>query len=248
MTTSGRQIAVRRGIIVAIAFTAVILLPFALPAGAANPLSRTAGVTAPVEDGLLDTVENGADTVQAVGEGTPVQGATNSVGSTVTKTTGMVRTPTSPAPNAAPNPPQVNPGAAQPAPSAGAPGNQPPAALSDLGSITSSAGSALGLHVDAATLLMAREAIATPLVAEARSASPSALVLVAEPLARSLSASMGLAPDAVTTSGGTEEVQAVSNLPRGLLTEALIAAALLVAATAALVAELGLRRSPPGAA
>lgn len=246
MTTLGRQLPVRRRTVVALAVAGTILLPLALPAGAEN--------LSPGTGGLLDTAEEGVGTstgtVQQAGSGTPLQGTTNkaavTVQKTVTRTTGTLRQPAAPAPT--PNPQPGAPISGQSAPPPGAPTNPSPIGSSDVGSLIPANGSASGLRVNAATLLLAREAIATPLVAEALSASPSALVLVAEPLARSLNVPMGSAPDAATTSGGTvDEVQAASNLPQGLLTEALIAAALLVAATAALVSELGLKRSSPRA-
>ncbi|MDP8961951.1 MAG: hypothetical protein M3N32_10100 [Actinomycetota bacterium] len=250
MTTSGRQAIVRRRTVVALAVAATVILPLALPAGAEN---LSAG-TAEVVDGLLGTVEEGAGTtagvVQRAGSGTPLQGTTNKTSAraqkTVTGTTRTLRQPASPAPNPALNPQQAAPIPAQPAP-APAPQVDPlPAGASSAGLPTLSTGSASGLRVDAATLLLARDASVMPLVAEALSASPSALVLVAEPLARSLNVPMGSTSD-VVTSGRAEEVQPASHLPDGLLTEALIAVALLVAATAALVAELGLKRSSPRA-
>lgn len=244
MTTSGRQPAVTRRTVVAIAIAATILLPFALPAGAANLASGTAAVAPPA--GVLTT---GADAatgpVRQLGAGTPVQAVTDTASALVQKTTtgpiGALRPPPAPAPVVGPNP--------QPAPAPAPPPAAPDAtaaASSDLGSITPTTGSASGLSVDSATLLLAQDATAMPLVAEALSAAPSALVLVAEPLARSLNAAMGFTP--ATTSDSTQEVQAARNLPAGVLTEALIAVALLVAATAALVAELGLKRSASRAA
>ncbi|MDP8930988.1 MAG: hypothetical protein M3O70_21045 [Actinomycetota bacterium] len=249
MTTSGRQAIVRRRTVVALAVAATVILPLALPAGA-----QTAPATGEVVDGLLDTVEGGAGTtagvVQQAGSGTPLQGTTNKTSATaqktVTGTTRTLRQPASPAPNP-PLGPQPAAIPAQPAPAPAPPASPMPAGPSSAGLPTLSTGSASGLRVDAATLLLARHASAMPLVAEALSASPSALVLVAEPLARSLNVAMGPTSDVATTSGRAEEVQPASHLPDGLLTEALIAVALLVAATAALVAELGLKRSSPRA-
>lgn len=250
MITPGRQATVRRRTVVAIAVAATVILPLALPAGAEN---LSAGTPAAV-DGLLDTVDKGAGTtagvVQQAGSGTALQATTNKTASmaqkTVTGATGTLRQPANPAPNPGLNPQQGAPISPQPAP-APAPTNTLPMVASGAGLPTLSSGSASGLRVDAATLLLARDATAMPLIAEALSASPSGLVLVAEPLARSLNAPMGSTSAGTTTSDTAEQVQNASHLPRGLLTEALIAAALLVAATAALVAELGLKRSSPRA-
>lgn len=251
MTTSGRQVVLRRRTVVAVAIAATVLLPFTLPAGAENLLSGTA--TAPLTGGALGTANQGATTttgvVQKVGSGTPLQQTTNKTATTTQKTvagtTGALRQTANPAP-----PPGANPPAGVPVPgqAPAVPTSNPmPAPPAEAVPPATSAGSASGLRVNAASMLLASEATAAPLVAGALSSTPSALVLVAEPLSRSLNGPLALAPDASTTSGGSQEVQAVSNLPRGLLTEALIAAALLVAATAALVAELGLKRSSPSA-
>ncbi|MDQ3932811.1 MAG: hypothetical protein M3252_08255 [Actinomycetota bacterium] len=251
MTTLGRQATVRRRTVVAIAVAATVILPLALPAGAENLSAGTPAVV----DGLLDTVDEGAGTtagvVQQTGSGTPLQATTNKTSSTAQKTTtaatGTLRQPASPAPNPVLNPQQGAPIVPHPAPAPAPPPSALPMTASSAGLPTLSSGSASGLRVDAATLLLARDATAMPLIAEALSASPSGLVLVAEPLARSLNAPVGSTSAGTTTSSRAEEVQNASHLPRGLLTEALIAAALLVAATAALVAELGLKRSSPPA-
>lgn len=241
MTTSGRQPIVRRRTVVALTIATTILLPLALPAVAENLSSGTAAVTGT----LLTTAHKGAavttGTVQQLGNGTPVQPVTNAGSSTVQKTvtgaTGLLRQPANPAPGVVPNPPAPAPA---PAPVPAAPMG---AASNDLGTIAPAGGSASGLSVDAATLLLSDNASVPPLVAEALSASPSALVLVAEPLARSLSLPIGQPPP--DTTGEAQEVVPARNLPQGLLTEALIAVALLVAATAALIAQMGLKRSGP---
>lgn len=238
MTISGRQPAVRRCTIVVLAIATAVALPPALAAGAENLSSETAAVTAPPADGVVNTVDKGAatttGTIQQVGNGTPLQPVTNTTSNmaqkTVTGATGMLRQPASPAPALVSSPPPA------PAPFAVAP---MAAALSDMSTLTP--GSASGLGVHAATLLLANDTSIAPLVAEALSAAPSALVLAAEPLARSLN--LPLAPPDAPTSEA-QQVQPV-NLTQGLLTEALIAVALLVAATAALIAEMGLKRSAP---
>ncbi len=245
MATSGRQPVVRRRTVVALSIAGAILLPLALPAVAENLSSGTAAVTAP-GTGLLNAADQGSGattgTVQQIGNGTPVQPvtntATNTAHKTVTGATGILRQPANPAPAVVPAPP-----APASAPIPEAPVNPAPAST-DTSSLTPAPGSASGLSVGAATLLVTGGASVPPLVAEALAASPSALVLVAEPLARSLNLPLG-APGAPTSE--SEQVQPARNLPQGLLTEALIAVALLVAATAALVAELGLKRSAPRA-
>ncbi len=237
MTNSGRQPALRRRTIVALAIATTIALPPGPAAGAENLSSEAAAVTAPPVDSLVNTVDKGAatttGTIQQVGKGTPLQPVTNTTSNTAQKTvtgaTGMLKQPASPAPALVSSPP--------PAPASFV-GTPMAAALSDMSTLTP--GSASGLRVHAATLLLANDTSIAPLVAEALSAAPSALVLVAEPLARSL---LPLAPP----EGPTSEAQQVQpvNLTQGLLTEALIAVVLLVAATAALIAEMGLKRSAP---
>ncbi|MFN2555895.1 MAG: hypothetical protein ABR592_03340 [Nitriliruptorales bacterium] len=247
MASSGRQPVVRRRTVVALTIAATILLPLALPAVAENLSSGTAAGTAPLADGLLNTANKGVATttgaVQQVGTGTPLQPVTNAASSTTQKTvtgaTGIVRQPAGPAPAVVPNPPPAP--APAPAPLAVAPSAASPGALGDVSSLTPVAGSASGLQVGAATLLLANEASIAPLVAEALSAAPSALVLVAEPLARSLNLPLA-SPDGPTSDA--QQVEPV-NLTQGLLTEALIAMVLLIAATAALIAEMGLKRSAP---
>ncbi|MFN2556606.1 MAG: hypothetical protein ABR592_06985 [Nitriliruptorales bacterium] len=244
MTISGRQQALRLCTIVVLTIATAVALPPVLAAGSENLSSETAAVTAPPADGLVNTVDKGAGTttgtIQQVGNGTPLQPVTNTISNTAQKTvtgaTGMLRQPASPAPALVSSPPPAP--APAPAPFAGTP---MAAALSDMSTLTP--GSASGLRVYAATLLLANDTSFAPLVAEALSAAPSALVLVAEPLARSLNLPLA-PPDAPTLE---HQVQPVRILPQGLLAEALIAVALLVAATAALVAELGLKRSTPRA-
>ncbi|MDQ4131512.1 MAG: hypothetical protein M3133_11090 [Actinomycetota bacterium] len=250
MATSGRQPVVRRRTVVALSIAGTILVPLALPAVAENLSSGTAAVTAPVT-GLLTTTDKGTSattgTVQKIGNGTPVQPVTNTASNTAQKTVtgaaGILRQPANPAPAVVPAP--GAPPAPAPAPITDAINPAPMATdTSSLAPSPATPGSASGLSVDAATLLLADGASVPPLVAEALAASPSALVLVAEPLARSLNLPLG-APGAPTSE--TEQVQPARNLPQGLLTEALVAVALLIAATAALVAELGLKRSAPRA-
>lgn len=243
MTTSSHQSAMRRRTASAVAIASVALLPLAVPAAA-----ETVGVSSlSSDDALLDTVEEGAtktaDTVQQVGNGTPVQTVTDPTSSTgkttVRNTAGMLRQSSSPNSDPGPNPQPGSPG--QPAPSTDTSVQEPSGSVD---SATESTWSASGLRIDSATLLLARDATALPVVADVLLAPPTAHAIVAEPLARS-GVPMRFAPEAATTSRRTQEVPAAPNLPEGVLAEALIAAALLVAATAALVAELGLKRSSP---
>ncbi len=245
MASSARQPALRRRIVIALATAATILLPLALPAAAENLSAGTAAMTAPPADGLLDTLDQGAASttgmVQQLGNGKPLRPLTNTTSHTAQRTatgaTGLLRQPPTPAP-AIPDPHPA------PAPLPATMMDASAAAMSDTGSINPTAGSA-GLRVAAASLLLANDAGVAPLVAEALSAAPSAFVLVAEPLARSFN--LPLEPPQASTSDGALEVQAARSLPRGVWLGTLIAAALLVAATAGLVGELGIRRSAPRA-